>query len=405
MPINDDARQAATAAIAAADSEIRNISRTIHANPELAFEEHEAHALLTNYLEGKGFDVTRGAHGLETAFTAVAGSGSPTIAVLCEYDALPGIGHACGHNLIAASGIATGLGIEAALGEGNGTVVVMGTPAEEGGGGKVKMIEAGAFDDIDAAMMLHPTGGTSGFVGGAGARWLPIAIQSLIVEYHGKNAHAGVAPWEGVNALDAMVMAYSSIGLLRQQLPVSARVHGIITEGGQAPNIIPDHTAARFYVRDTTLADVERLKVRVLACFQAAADATGCTLDVTWDAYPYSDLLVSSPLADAYERHGEDAGLTMMKQTMAGGGSTDMGNVSYVVPSIHPMFGIEADDANHTPGFTAGAGAVGAEDVMLQAARALCMTALDLYEDSSKLAAAKEELRSRLGEIAGATGQ
>lgn len=403
MAINEDSRKAAKAAIEAADAEIRNISRTIHANPEVAYEEYEAHALLTNYLEGKGFDVTRGAYGLDTAFTAVAGSGSPTIAVLCEYDALPGIGHACGHNLIAASGIATALGIEAALGEGNGTVVVMGTPAEEGGGGKVRMIEAGAFDDIDAAMMLHPTGGSDGFVGGAGARWLPIAVQSLVVEYRGKNAHAGVAPWEGVNALDAMVMAFTSIGLLRQQLPTSARVHGIITEGGQAPNIIPDHTAGRFYVRDTTLADVERLKVRVLACFQAAADATGCTLDVAWDPHPYSDLLVSSPLAESYEAHGEAAGLTMLNHEMSGGGSTDMGNVSYVVPSIHPMFGIEADDANHTAGFTAGAGAVGAEDVMLQAAQALCMTALDLYEDSSKLTAATEELQSRLGALEGST--
>ena len=404
MAVNGESRVVAEAAIDGAEAEIRSISRTIHANPELAYEEHAAHDLLTNYLEGKGFDVRRGAHGLETAFTAVAGSGGPTVAVLCEYDALPGIGHACGHNLIAASGIATALGIEAALGEGSGTLVVMGTPAEEGGGGKVKLIEAGAFDDIDAAMMLHPTGGSSAFVGGAGARWLPIAVQSLIVEYHGKNAHAGVSPWEGVNALDAMVMAYTSIGLLRQQLPTTARVHGIITEGGKAPNIIPDYTAARFYVRDTTLAQVASLKERVAACFQAAADATGCTLTITWDAYPYSDLLVSSPLAESYEAHGAVAGLKVATQTISGGGSTDMGNVSYVVPSIHPMFGIPADDANHTAGFTAGAGSVEAEDVMLKAAKALCMTALDLYEDSSKLDAAKKELESRLDGLKAASG-
>jgi amidohydrolase len=326
----------------------------------------------------------------------VAGSGSPTIAVLCEYDALPGIGHACGHNLIAASGIATGVGIEAALGEGNGTVVVMGTPAEEGGGGKVMMIEAGAFEDVDAAMMLHPTGGSVGLVGTSASRWLPIAVQSLAVEYHGRNAHAGVAPWEGVNALDAMIAAFNSIGLLRQQLPTTARVHGIITEGGQAPNIIPDHTAARFYVRDKTIVKMEQLRERVAACFRGAAEATGCTVDLTWDAYPYSDLLVSSPLAVSYEAHAADAGLQVFPDPMEGGGSTDMGNVSYVVPSIHPMFGIKADAANHTPGFTAGAGAPEAEDAMFNAAKALCMTALDLYEDGSKLEEAKKELSERL---------
>ena len=396
MALNTDARNAAGAAIDAAESEIRDISRTIHANPELAFEEHEAHALLTSYLEGKGFAVQRGAYGLETAFTAVAGSGSPTIAVLCEYDALPGIGHACGHNLIAASGVAAGLGIEAALGEGNGTVVVMGTPAEEGGGGKVKLIEAGAFDDIDAAMMLHPTGGSVAFVETAAARWLPIAVQALVVEFHGKNAHAGVAPWEGVNALDAMIAAFSSIGLLRQQLPTTARVHGVITDGGQAPNIIPDYTAARFYVRDTTLAKVETLRERVAACFRGAAEATGCTVTLNWDSYPYSDLLVSSPLAASYDAHAADAGLNVMMAEMEGGGSTDMGNVSYVVPSIHPMFGIKAEGANHTPGFTAGAGSKDAEDVMLKAAKAMCQTALDLFEDGDRLKAAKQELQDRL---------
>jgi len=204
-----------------ASLELRNLSLGIHGKPELNFEEHHAHRLLTDFLSSKGFAVTRHAYEMPTAFQAVAGSGSPTIAVLCEYDALPGIGHACGHNLIAASGVAVGLALKAVLGDGNGTVVVLGSPAEEGGGGKIYLIERGAFKNVDAAMMLHPTPGDSAYPN-------VIAIQQLEIEFHGRNAHAAAFPWEGVNALDALVLSYNGISAMRQHLRPDVRVHGVI---------------------------------------------------------------------------------------------------------------------------------------------------------------------------------
>lgn len=368
-----------------ASAELRHVSLGIHGKPELNFEEHHAHRLLTDYLASKGFEVTRGAYEMQTAFQAVAGSGSPVIAVLCEYDALPEIGHACGHNLIAASGVAVGLALKAVLGQGNGTVVVLGSPAEEGGGGKIYLMERGAFKDVDAAMMLHPTPGDSAFPN-------VIAIQQLEVEFHGRNAHASAFPWDGVNALDALILSYNAISVMRQQFRPDVRVHGVITRGGDKPNIIPDHTSAFFYLRAKTQRGLDELKAKIVPCFEGAALATGCRLDYRWAGKPYTDLVTNVAMARAYVANAHEIGRELPLEGDASlSASTDMGNVSYAVPSIHPMFAIPTMAGNHTPGFTAAAATQEAHDSMLSAAKALAMTALDLYLKPELLDSAKRE--------------
>lgn len=383
----DKLKAAAQAAIDAVSEDLRALSLDIHAHPELNFEERHAHAVLTGYLEQQGFAVQRSAYGMETAFEARAGSGGPTVAVLSEYDALPGIGHACGHNLIAITGVAAGVGLKEAMGEGQGTVVVLGTPAEEGGGGKIEMIQRGAFTGVDAAMMLHPAAGDSVWAN-------MIAIHALRVEYHGRNAHAGALPWQGLNALDALVHAYNGIALLRQQMTPDARVHGVITAGGDKPNIIPDHTAAEFYVRakdDATLAD---LKTRVLACFEAGAVATGCRVETEWVGHQYSHLTTNDPLAEAYVANMSALGKQLPAKEASrafGGASTDMGNVSHVVPSIHPTFAIRTTEGNHTAPFTAAAATPEAHAETVLASKGLAMTAVDLFTDPDLLARAQDD--------------
>ena len=386
---DDGAKAVANETIEAADAALRELSLDIHAHPELGFEEHHAHAALTGFLEARGFAVERGAYGMETAFKAVAGSGGPAIAVICEYDALPGIGHACGHNLIAAAGVAVALGLQATLGEGNGTVVVLGSPAEEGGGGKIRLIEAGAFAEIDAALMLHP-GPLGGSLDG-GARPLMTAIQSLVVDFHGRNAHAAASPWDGLNALDALIAGYNAVAMLRQHIRPDQRIHGIITEGGKAPNVVPDHTQARFMIHARDRAAVDELRERVLACFEGAAQSTGCRLEYEWGAGGYDDVRSNGPMADGYVANSAALGQTVQAEPVEAYASTDMGNVSYVVPSIHPLFGIPAEFANHHAGFTEAAASEEAHARMLSAAKALCHTALDLYSDGETLAAAKRD--------------
>ena len=389
MPDLDAARSTAVAAIDAADADLRALSLDIHSHPELNFEEHHAHAALTTFLEARGFNVERGAYGMDTAFVARTGSGGPTIAVLCEYDALPGIGHACGHNLIAAAGVATGLALKAALGPGEGTVLVLGSPAEEGGGGKVKMIDAGAFDGVDAAMMLHPSP--------RDAAWANvIAIEQYSVRYEGRNAHASAMPWEGINALDAIVTAYQSIAVMRQQLRPTDRVHGVILEGGLKPNIIPDRTLAEYYIRARNAKELEELRGKILPCFEGAATATGCTVEIEPQGLPYTDLVNNDRLCETYAENMSTLELQLPNkaQSLSGvGASTDMGNVSYVVPSIHPMFGIPSEAANHTPGFTAAAATPEAHRAMLRAATALALTALDSYLKPGVLDAARDEFK------------
>ena len=369
----------ASETIDAASESLRALSMDIHSHPEENYEEVHAHAALTSFLSDAGFDVTRSAYGMATAFEATKGSGGPTIAVLCEYDALPGIGHACGHNLIAISGAAAGLAVANALErEGvDGTVRVLGSPAEEGGGGKIRLIDEGAFEDVGAAMMIHP---------GTGDIVYPfvLAIDTGFVEFRGKNAHAAGAPWEGRNALDALVLAYQAIALLRQQSHPTVRIHGKIHHGGEKPNIIPDYAQAEFYVRAPQEGRLNEMIKRVEDCFAGAALATSCEWSVEWQGPRYSNMANNRPLAEAYGRRWLDLGVRAMDldgSKEGSFGSTDMGNVSHVVPSIHPMYNIPHESGNHTAQFTAAASSAEGHGLTLTATKAMAHTALDWLTD------------------------
>ena len=372
-------------AIDEASAGLRALSLDIHSHPELNFEEVHAHQVLTEYLDGQGFEVVRGAYTMPTAFKAVAGSGGPTIAVLSEYDALPGIGHACGHNLIAIAGVGAGIGLRAGLEGVPGTVVILGSPAEEGGAGKQVLIEQHAFDGIDAALMAHPAPADS-------ATPKVQALQQLRVEYFGKNAHAAAMPWNGVNALDALVAGYNAVSMLRQQIRPTDRVHGVFTHAGVKPNIIPDYAAAEFYVRSATMAELADLKKRVEAALESGGIATGCGVEVHWEGRPYTDLVSNDPLASRYCAHMEELGLPVGKIPWFGA-STDMGNVSYVVPTIHPMFGIPSDpmNANHTAPFTEAAATEEAHERTIRVAKAMARAAYDAIADPALMAQVKAD--------------
>ena len=280
-----------------------SVSHEIHAHPELAFEERRAAALLSDTLDAQGLPAERGVFTLETAFEArlpTRGDG-PTVAILAEYDALPGIGHACGHNLIATAALGAALGLQAVADSLPGTVRLIGTPAEEKGGGKELMARAGAFDRVDAAMMIHPAG--------VNMTTMPcICVAEVEVIYHGRSAHASAMPHKGVNALDGLLLAYQAISNLRQHIRDEERIHGIITEGGQAPNIVPDRAVGSFYVRAATEKSLEALKPRVQACFEAGAKGSGSEVEINWAGVDYLDLNTNWPLADCFQNFGESLG-------------------------------------------------------------------------------------------------
>jgi len=355
------------------------LSTRIHACPELNFEEHRAAGWLADYLEARGFAVERGAYGLATAFAARLGSGTPRVAILCEYDALPGIGHACGHNVIAAAGAGAGVALAELVAATGGSVVVLGTPAEEGGGGKVLMARAGAFADVDAAMMVHPAGLDLDAMH-------VLAISQIAVTYTGRAAHASAFPFLGVNALDALVTAYNSIAQLRQHIRPDERIHGIITDGGQAPNIVPDRAAGLFYVRAASEQQLGALKQRVEGCFHAGAHATGAQVSVQTVGEDYSEMIHNRPLVEAYSANLARLGRHALKIDdipAAVAGSTDMGNVSRVVPSIHPMIAIAPPHVPlHSPEFTTWAASEEAHRAVVDGAKALAMTALDVLCDT-----------------------
>ncbi|MGE0599503.1 MAG: M20 family metallopeptidase [Dehalococcoidia bacterium] len=385
-----DAYERIDRAIDEASEQLRAISLDIHSHPELNFEEYHAHDALTTYLDGEGFEVVRGAYTMPTAFKAVAGNGGPTVAVLSEYDALPGIGHACGHNLIAIAGIGAGIGLRAGLEGRSGALVILGSPAEEGGAGKQILIEQGAFDGVDAALMAHPSPMDN-------ATPKVQALQQLRVEYFGKNAHAAAMPWMGVNALDALVQGYNAISMLRQQMKPTDRVHGVFTHAGLKPNIIPDYTAAEYYVRSATMAELSELKPKVQACLESAATATGCRVEVHWEGKPYTDLISSNPLAERYSIHMADLGHPVPSLPWVGA-STDMGNVSYVVPTIHPMFGIPCDpmNANHTAPFTEAAATGEAHERTIRVAKAMARAAYDMIDSPELLAKVRADFTGQV---------
>jgi len=381
-PING-LKERACAAVDAQRPALIDLSTRIHACPELQFEERRAAGWLADYLEGLGFTVEREAHGLPTAFAARLGNGQPRVAVLCEYDALPGIGHACGHNIIAAAGAGAGAALAELIPETGGTLVVLGTPAEEGGGGKILMARAGAFDGIDAAMMVHPAGMD-----------LPgmhvLAVSQIEVEYTGRAAHASAFPHQGVNALDGLITAYNAIAHLRQHIRATERIHGIITEGGLAPNIVPARAAGVFMVRAATERRLAQLKKRVEGCFQAGAHASGAQLVMRTTGEDYSDMYTNQPLSAAYaanlERLGRKlADITTVSAAVAG--STDMGNISKLVPSIHPMIAVSPPTvALHSPEFAQWADSEDGHRAVVDGAKALAMTALDVLREPQLLA-------------------
>ncbi|WP_426572838.1 M20 family metallopeptidase [Aquihabitans sp. McL0605] len=350
-------------------------SHQIHARPELGFDEHFAHGVLASVLESAGIEVTRSAYGLPTAFEAVAGTGGPRIAVLCEYDALPVIGHACGHNIIGTAGIGAGIAAAAVAEELGGTVVILGTPAEEGGGGKIVMAERGAFDDVDAALMVHPAGMDL-------ARFGAIAIQQLEVTYHGRAAHAAAAPQAGRNALDAAVLGYVNVAALRQHIRPDERIHGIFTEAGDAANVVPARTAATWYVRSPTVRGLHKLKARVLTCLEAGATAAGCTMEHQWIDPAFADMVDNDPMVELYRENLARTGRTLVDPVSLDAivGSTDMGNISHIVPSIHPMIAVSPPTvAIHTSDFVRYARAEEGDRAVLDGARAMAATVADLW--------------------------
>ncbi|MCO6501458.1 MAG: M20 family metallopeptidase [Acidimicrobiales bacterium] len=371
MAHKDRAREA----FEAIENDLRDISRWMYENPEIAYEEHESSARLSSFLADHGFDVTHPAHGLDTAFEATVGSTGPRVVICCEYDALPEVGHACGHNIIATAAVGAGVALAGLVDELGIRVTVLGTPAEEAGGGKVDLIDAGAFEDVAAAMMVHPT-------------WKEdvidpqfLAIQSYVVEYHGQEAHAAGAPQQGINALDAFVQAYNNVATLRQQMLPTDRVHCVITHGGGAANVIPGYTRSEWMIRATTKERLDVLVEKVRACFEAAATATGCRLEINPDSHPYTDLRTNEIMASLYMENSAALGRPLKRFADLADkstGSTDMGNVSQVVPAIHPGIHIDSEHSNHHPGFAATTITASGERAIRDGALGMAWTIIDM---------------------------
>lgn len=356
-----------------------DVSHRIWDHPELCFEEHRAHDLLCDVLEAEGLTPTRHAYGLDTAFVAEAGTTGPLVAVCCEYDALPDIGHACGHNIIAAAGLGAGLAAARWAEQLGGRVRILGCPAEEGGGGKVFMIRAGAFDDVDAAMMVHPADHDL-------PTMTTLAIHGLEVRYTGVASHAASAPELGRNALDAAVLGYMNVAALRQHIAPDERVHGIFTEAGEKPNIVPRTAAASWYVRSGTVERLAALKARVVRCLAAGADAAGCEMDLEWVDPPYADMRDSAELLERFAQHAAELGRTFPDPADQPEvvGSTDMGDVSHVVPSIHPMLAVAPPGVSiHTPEFAAHARGPEGDRAVIDGAKAMAATVLDCWAASA----------------------
>ncbi|GAB3852519.1 M20 family metallopeptidase [Nocardioides maradonensis] len=364
------------AATVQSDSErLIRLSEQLHAHPETAWEEHHSARWVAESLDEAGFTVTPAYLGLETAFHATIGSGPFRLGLCAEYDALPGLGHACGHNLISAITVGAARALAPLADAAGLTIEVYGTPAEEGGGGKIELLERGAFAGLDLAMMAHPAP-----VDVAEAE--PFAVSHSHVTYRGKAAHAAAYPEQGVNAADAFTIAQVAIGLLRQQLPSSVRVHGVMTNGGEAPNAIPARTEGRWYVRAESLAQLAETEEKVWRCFEAGALATGASLAVEPESKPYAEFRTYAPALAAYRRNATELGRVFDPGTPArrmNRASTDMGNVSQVVDAIHPYIGIGSGTAlNHQPEFAAHCVGGDAERAILDAATALAWTALDV---------------------------
>lgn len=359
--------------------ELVGLSHTVHELAETGFEEHRSAAAVAELCAAHGAEVTVGVHGMPTALRAEVGGPGPRVAVLAEYDALPGIGHGCGHNVICATAVGAFLGLAAVADELGGSVVLLGTPAEENGGGKEVLARAGAFDDVDAVVMLHP------FAGPDVAHFVALGCRGVEVTYHGVAAHASANPADGRNALDAVVAAYQGVAALRQHIPGTDRIHGVITDGGQAVNVVPERASAVFLVRSAEPESLQELTTRVHDVLEGAALLTGTRLEATWDPVPpYLPVRSNRPLAERYEAHMTARGRTVAGTDglpSGGGGSTDLGNVSLRVPSIHPMLGIAGDLPMHSTAFAEAAVSAPADTAVVDGAVGLALTALDFLHD------------------------
>lgn len=389
---HDEMKRRVAAAVLEASGEIIELSHRIHENPEPAFEEHRAAAWIAEVLVRHGYDVETGVGSLPTAIRATRrggrggeGGAGPRIAVLAEYDALPGLGHGCGHNTMAASGTGAAIALAAVADELPGEIVFLGTPAEERGSGKGIMIREGVFEGIDAALLFHPCDRNH-------VEIHPMAATDIDVVFHGQQAHAAADPWKGRNALDAMVLLLTSIGLWRQALKSSARVHGVVLEGGTAANVIPDRTVGRFMVRSLDRNDFEAMKVRFRELCEAAALATATTVDVVFSGgsstmntnQVIADLWVANARAHGIEDEGDDPS----------SGSTDMSDVSWVCPAIHPELSISDEPvAGHSPAFRDAAASPKGDRTTLLAATLVAQTAIDLFLEPELVARAWREFR------------
>ena len=373
------AKDEAASVIARRLPDLVALSHTVHSTPELCFNETRSAHSVAEAIRAGGLSVTEGVYDLPTAFESRCGDGELVVAVCAEYDALPGVGHACGHNIIAACAVGAGLALAAVADEIRLQVRILGTPAEEGGGGKIFMLDRGAFDGVHAAMMIHPWP-TERLTGAC------LAVAHFDVHFTGKEAHASAAPWQGVNALDAMTVSQVALGLLRQQLPPGDQVHGVITRGGSAANIIPAAVTGRFMTRSRTIDGLAVLEARVRACFEAGALASGCTVEYEKLSPDYSHMETDPDLVAVYRINAESLGRTFEADdadTPLPTFSTDMANVSLAVPTIHPLIGIETGGAvNHQPEFAAACITPSADAAVRDGALALAWTAIDAATDA-----------------------
>jgi len=385
-----DARAIGERAVRAIDgkrADLIKLSLSLHGEPEIGYQEYRSAAKLADFLEANGFAVQRGYRGVETAYRGdAAGSGTgPTVAILTEYDALPDIGHACGHNLIAMMGTGAAIGVRAVLDELPGRIAAIGTPAEEGGGGKVALVRAGGFADVDVAMMCHPSSRTL-------ASRTSLASNRVDIEFYGKAAHAAAQPDRGINALDGVIQTFNNVNAMRQQLRPEARIHGIITNGGSAANIIPEYAMAKFSVRALDRRYQQEVLKRFIACAEGAAAATGTKLKVTvHENSGYLNMVPSQPLAERWAAHmramGQSVQTTLDDERM---GSTDMGNVSQILPAIHPYIGIAPEGVpGHSTAFRDAAATPEAHENALFAAKALARVAIDALSDPALLERAR----------------
>ena len=367
--------------------ELEALSNRIHANPELGYQEVKASAWLAEFLEANGFKVERGMAGVETAFRATLETGEgPTIAILCESDALPGIGHACGHNIIATSGVGAGAALAAVKDRlPKGRVQIIGTPAEEGGGGKIKLIQGGVFTGVDCAMMIHGMDRTV-------LHQDLLGIVRVNFDFTGKAAHAAADPWQGINALDAVIQTFNAISMLRQQVRPDVRIHGIITNGGTAPNIIPEAASAAFYVRAASLDYMWEVYRRVVASAEGAARATGTSLKVTQGEMVYEPMKRNQTLLDLFKTNLERLGVKDEAPIPDRLGSSDIGNVSQVIPAIQPYIQVApTGTAIHSRAFLEASVSPLARQGLILAAKTIAMTAADLLASPELVQRAKAD--------------